>query len=218
MTVTYDTPFAGMGSEYLAQAGDAVGFVKPRTVYAAVGLAVGSGAYLTGASVRGLTFGTHIRALAPLLDMEPLEASCEAESLPAAAVQIEVIRRSLSLSMSEIAKATGKSRQAVYKWLSGESRPEPPAAKVLTQLAAVTQRLTDAQVRHPGAAVKMALFSGQSILDLVARDELEDEDVTTVIQESLAGQRAYDRSGASRSTTVPSADWVADSVQTSSGG
>lgn len=218
MTVAHDPIAPDTGSDCAAQARDTGGRGKWRTIYAAVGLTVGSGTCLTGPSLRGLTLGTHTRALAPQPEWASSAALSAVAALPAAAVAIDEIRTCLTLSMSEIAKATGRSRQAVYKWVSGDSRPEPPAAKVLTQLAAVARRLQAAQVRHPGAALKMGLFSGQSLLDLIAGGDFEEADVATVIRESLAGQRAYDRSGASRSATPPSAVWAIESVPTSSNG
>lgn len=176
---------------------------KKWTAYAAAGVLVGSGAWSSAPALLRLVTGTQTYFFATDSLTVP-DAPDEAEA-PTAAIagDIGIVRQNLGLSVSEIAKVTGKSRQAVYKWISGESQPESATAQMITQLAEVGQRMSDAGVRRPGLAAQMGMFGGASLLDVISQGQLTEDHVETVIAEALRGQAAYDASAARRSGTQP---------------
>lgn len=123
------------------------------------------------------------------------------------AEHIEKIRSVLNPSVADLASLFGLSRQAIYKWLSGDSAPEPDKLTRITELSQIADAFDAAGVSRAGSLLKMKTFDGRSLLDLLKAGENCNVQVTTLISEAKAMEASYDRSGLASSKAKPTSDW-----------
>lgn len=126
-----------------------------------------------------------------------------------AAEHLANIRQVLNPAIADLAAAFGVSRQAIYKWIGGESTPEDDKLARLRALSLAADAFQDAGVRRAAALLKMKAFEGRSLLDLVATDQLLPKHTQALIAEAQAMDAAYQRSGLARSKAPASDDWRA---------
>ncbi|HBY1563971.1 TPA: hypothetical protein MI720_28245 [Klebsiella pneumoniae] len=70
--------------------------------------------------------------------------------------------------MSELAKDLGITRQALYKWLSGENQPDDASKmQFITNLSNIADSFSKADINDAKLLVKMKAFDGKSLIDLV---------------------------------------------------
>lgn len=120
---------------------------------------------------------------------------------------LENIRNVLRPAITDLATVCGVSRQAVYKWLGGETTPESDKGQRIQTLSHAADSFRDAGIIHASSLWKMKLFAGHSLMDLVANDELSLTHIQSLIDEAKTMQAAYDRSGLATSKAKPSEDW-----------
>ena len=117
------------------------------------------------------------------------------------------IRQVLNPAITDLSIVFGVSRQAIYKWISGNSTPEPDKLARIVELSGVADAFHDAGVSRAAAILKMKAFDGRSLLDLIAVGEGHPQHVQALIAEAKAMEAAYVRAGLARSKTKPTSDW-----------
>lgn len=123
------------------------------------------------------------------------------------AEHIENIRAVLNPSVADLAHLFDISRQAIYKWLSSESTPEPAKLKKIATLSHIADAFRNASISRTGAMLKMQTFNGRSLMDLLKSGEDCAGSVATLIAEAKAMEASYDRSGIASSKARPTNDW-----------
>ncbi len=127
------------------------------------------------------------------------------------------IRQVLNPAIVELSAVFDVSRQAIYKWLGGESAPEPDKLERIRALSLAADAFREAGITHAGQLLKMKAFEGLSLMDLVARNRLLPSHTQTLIAEMQAMDAAYHRSGLEKTKGKPSEDWRSElSIPTSS--
>lgn len=110
----------------------------------------------------------------------------------ASARDISHIREVTKISVSELARVLGVSRQAVHEWIKGEP-PSPRNAQPLSELAQVADVFLESGVDVTPQILRRKIGGGQSILESVKQDgkavELARALVETMLRESQQRQR-----------------------------
>ncbi len=122
---------------------------------------------------------------------------------------LENIRQTLDLPMSDLANVFGVSRQMVYKWIDGAQPEEKPKAKIV-DLSQIVDALVEAKVQHVSNLIKMKLFDGHSLLEIVREGKGWKEPVKQLIAEARAMESSYAQSGITNSKAKPTNDWMLD--------
>ena len=122
---------------------------------------------------------------------------------------LENIRTVLNPAVSDLASVFDVSRQAIYKWLSSDSKPEPEKSARVQALSQIADAFKEADVARAGSLLKMKTFGGRSLMDIVKAGDDWYEAVDLLIAESRAMERAYERSGLAKSKAKPTSDWQA---------
>jgi len=130
--------------------------------------------------------------------------------LRSASEHLANIRNILNPAIADLAMVFGVSRQAIYKWIGGETTPESEKFERIIALSHAADAFRDAGVTRAPAMLKMKAFEGRSLLDLVANGQLEQSHIQSLITEAKAMGAAYDRSGLAKSKAKPSDDWRAE--------
>jgi hypothetical protein len=120
---------------------------------------------------------------------------------------LENIRTVLNPAVSDLAFVFDVSRQAIYKWLSSESKPEPEKLARVQALSQIADAFKEAGVVRAGSLLKVKTFGDRSLMDTVKAGEEWHEAVDLLIAESYAMERAYDRSGLAKSRARSTSDW-----------
>jgi len=118
------------------------------------------------------------------------------------------VREVLSPSMSELAKDLGITRQALYKWLSGENQPDDEfKTLVITNLSNIADTFSKAGIADAKMLVKMKAFNGRSLMDLVKDGETWHKPVQILIDESKAMNTAAEAANFAASKAKPTDSW-----------
>lgn len=118
------------------------------------------------------------------------------------------IRDVFSPSMSEIAQDLGISRQALYKWISGENNPtDDVKVNLITNLSRSADAFKKAAVPDAGLLLKMKAFNGKSLKDVIKSEGVWQDAVAVLIKESEVMEQSYSKSGLGNSKGVVSSDW-----------
>lgn len=124
-----------------------------------------------------------------------------------ASEHIESIRRVLNPAIADLAGLFDVSRQAIYKWLSGDSTPEPDKLNRILELSSIADAFQAAGISRAGTLLKMKAFAGLSLMDLIKSGENRSEHVAALIAEAKAMEASYKQSGLESSKSEPSSDW-----------
>ena len=120
---------------------------------------------------------------------------------------IENIRSVLSPSVADLANLFDITRQAVYKWLSGDSIPEPEKLHRIVKLSQIADAFNAEKISRAGSLLKMKTFNGRSLMDLLKTGEDCTAQVAALIDEAKAMEASYKRSGLASSKAKPTSDW-----------
>lgn len=121
---------------------------------------------------------------------------------------IENIRSVLNPSVSDLANLLDVSRQAVYKWLTGESSPEAEKKDQIVALSKVADEFSVANISRAGSMLKMKAFNGKSLLDILKSGEDCGEYVVALIAEAKVIEASYKQSGLESSKSKPNSNWL----------
>ena len=146
----------------------------------------------------------------PYFDIQTTDADAARPDIRSAAEHLANIRQVLNPAIADLATAFGVSRQAIYKWIGGESTPEDDRLERIRALSLAADAFQKAGVTRASSLLKMKAFEGRSLLDLVAAGQLVPEHTQTLIAEAQAMDAAYSRSGLAKSKAAPSDDWRAE--------
>lgn len=124
-----------------------------------------------------------------------------------AAEHLENIRRVLNPYVADLASLFEVSRQAVYKWLSGNSNPEPEKLARIAELSRIADVFRAAGVSHAGVMLKMKAFGGRSLMELIKIGGNRADHVDTLIAEAKLMEASYKRSGLESSKAKATSDW-----------
>lgn len=120
---------------------------------------------------------------------------------------LENIRSVLNPAVSDLASVFDVSRQAIYKWLSNDSNPEPEKSARIQALSQIADAFKAADVARASSLLKMKIFGDRSLIDIVKAGDDWHEAVDALIVESHKMERAYERSELSKSKAKPTSDW-----------
>ncbi|MCG7368200.1 XRE family transcriptional regulator [Pantoea sp. ACRSH] len=110
------------------------------------------------------------------------------------AQHLENIRNVINPSMSELARDLGVTRQALYKWVSGEFLPEDKKnEQYILTLSRISDEFVKANVTDAKNLSKIKAFNGLTILDIVKNGGDWLEAVSTLIDESKARKSEADQ-------------------------
>jgi transcriptional regulator with XRE-family HTH domain len=143
----------------------------------------------------------------PYFDVQTVDVDAARPDIRSAAEHLANIRQVLNPAIADLATTFSVSRQAVYKWIGGESIPENDKLERIRSLSLAADAFQKAGVTRASSLLKMKAFDGRSLLDLVAAGKLVPEYVQTLIAEAQAMDAAYSRSGLAKSKASPSDDW-----------
>lgn len=146
----------------------------------------------------------------PHFDVQTVDADAARPDIRSAAEHLANIRQVLNPAIADLATVFGVSRQAIYKWIGGESTPEDDKLERIHALSLAADAFEKAGVARASSLLKMKVFDGRSLLDLVATGRLVPEHAQTLIAEARAMDAAYNRSGLAKSKAAPSDDWRAE--------
>ncbi len=123
------------------------------------------------------------------------------------AQHLENIRSIFNIPVSNIADLLNVSRQAVYKWLAGNSTPEQEKQYIITTLSQTADKFHEAKISRPDALLTMKAFNGQSLIDIVFSGKDPTQHITILVREAKIMQEAYESSGLSLSKAKPTNNW-----------
>lgn len=155
-------------------------------------------------------WGKMLDTRVPYFDVQTTDANAARPDIRSAAEHLANIRQVLNPAIADLATAFGVSRQAIYKWIGGESTPEDDKLERIRALSLAADAFQEAGVTRASSLLKMKAFEGRSLLDLVAAGQLVPEHTQTLIAEAQAMDAAYSRSGLAKSKAAPSDDWRAE--------
>lgn len=138
---------------------------------------------------------------------EKVSANSSHADVRTPAEHVENIRKVLNPAIADLANLFDISRQAIYKWLSGESSPEPEKMDRLLELSRIADAFSAANILRAGSMLKMKTFDGRSLMDLLKAGESCSAQVATLIAEAKAMEASYGRSGIAESKAKPTSDW-----------
>lgn len=149
-------------------------------------------------------------ARVPYFDVQGADADVQRPDIRSAAEHLANIRQVFNPAIADLATVFGVSRQAIYKWIGGETTPEDDKLERIRALSLAADAFQKAGVTRASSLLKMKAFEGSSLLDLVAAGQLLSEHTQTLIAEAQAMDAAYSRSGLAKSKAAPSDDWRAE--------
>lgn len=155
-------------------------------------------------------WGKMLDTRVPYFDVQTTDADAARPDIRSAAEHLANIRQVLNPAIADLATVFGVSRQAIYKWIGGESTPEDDKLERIRALSLAADAFLKAGVTRASSLLKMKAFEGRSLLDLVAAGQLVPEHTQTLIAEAQAMDAAYSRSGLAKSKATPSDDWRAE--------
>lgn len=141
---------------------------------------------------------------------ETLTESTELQSSPdlrSPAQHLENIRCIFNIPVSNIADLLNVSRQAVYKWLTGNSTPEQEKQHIITTLSQTADKFRESNILRPDALLTMKAFNGQSLMDIVFSGKDPSQHIAILIREAKIMQESYENSGLSLSKAKPTSNW-----------
>lgn len=144
-----------------------------------------------------------------ILEADVHGSSAERVDIRTPLEHLENIRNVLSPAVSDLASVFDVSRQAIYKWLSNDSNPEPEKLARVQALSQIADAFKGAGVVRAGSLIKIKTFGGRSLMDIVKVGDDWHEAVDVLIAESRAMEHAYERSGLAKSKAKPTSDWQA---------
>ena len=120
------------------------------------------------------------------------------------------IREVLSPSMSDLAKDLGITRQALYKWLSGENQPDDLLkTQYIITLSNIADKFAAENITDAKLLIKMKAFNGLSLIDLIKRGEDWQQPVSVLIDEAKTMNAAAENANFVASKAMPTNDWLA---------
>ncbi|MFT4171149.1 MAG: hypothetical protein QM639_01210 [Rhodocyclaceae bacterium] len=155
-------------------------------------------------------WGKMLDTRVPYFDVQTADVDAVRPDIRSAAEHLANIRQVLNPAIADLATVFGVSRQAIYKWIGGESTPEADKLERIRSLSLSADAFREAGVTRASSLLKMKAFDGRSLLDLVAAGQLASEHTQTLIAEAQAMDAAYSRSGLAKSKAAPSDDWRAE--------
>lgn len=157
-------------------------------------------------------WGNFLNERIPDFQCQVIDANDAGPDVRLPSAHLANIRQVFNPAVSDLATAFGVSRQAVYKWLGGGSIPEADKQERIEALSHAADAFKEAGVMHPSSFLKMRAFEGRSMLDLIAEGRLSQEQhVKVLINEALARDAAYRRSGLAERRNSPVIDaWLSE--------
>lgn len=155
-------------------------------------------------------WGKMLDTRVPYFDVQTADADATRPDIRSAAEHLANIRQVLNPAIADLATTFGVSRQAIYKWIGGESTPEDDKLERIRSLSLAADAFQKAGVTRASSFLKMKAFEGRSLLDLVSAGQLLPGHTQTLIAEAQAMDAAYSRSGLAKSKASPSEDWRAE--------
>lgn len=112
-----------------------------------------------------------------------IEATTQSFNQISTVEMLQAIQGRFSLSTTEFAERLGITRQGFYKWLSG-SEPGPGNVAKIKSLFNCAEKFNGLEFLKIHELVRVKVFSGKSLLDLVFTDQLLEGQIKALISEA----------------------------------
>lgn len=156
---------------------------------------------------RANEWGKMLDARIPYFDVQASDTDVPHPDIRSAIEHLANIRRVLNPAIADLATVFGVSRQAIYKWIGGDSTPEDDKLERIRSLSLAADAFHEAGVTRASTLLKMKAFEGKSMMDLIAAGQLLPEHTRLLITEAKVMEDAYKHSGLAKSKAMPSDDW-----------
>jgi len=93
----------------------------------------------------------------PTIEVAPVRSPAE---------DLERVREIFSPAISDLARALGVSRQAVYNWVNGEQQPKPEHLAKLRELAQAADAVAEAGIPVTGALLTRKVVDGNNLFEV----------------------------------------------------
>lgn len=123
---------------------------------------------------------------------------------------LEFIRDTIAPSITDLALLIGVSRQTVHKWLAG-GNPDQDHVDKIVAIGDIAEQVARANLSQPQWLIKMKVFDGQSLVDLITESAFTKNHVEILIAEARKVESDYQNSAIHNSSATPTDDWKSDS-------
>jgi hypothetical protein len=106
-------------------------------------------------------WGRMLDTRVPYFDVQTADADAARPDIRSAAEHLANIRQVLNPAIADLATVFGVSRQAIYKWIGGESTPEDDKLARIRSLSLAADAFQKAGVARASSLLKMKAFEGQ---------------------------------------------------------
>jgi transcriptional regulator with XRE-family HTH domain len=156
--MTATTRYGGWFNEQPISTGSSFNAIKVARLFAATMLAVGTGGTIDfhwwqqhqSDSITPTTWKV------PTIEVAPARSPAE---------DLERVREIFSPAISDLGRALGVSRQAVYNWVNGE-QPKPEHLAKLRELAQAADAVVEAGIPVTGALLKRKVVDGKNLFEI----------------------------------------------------
>jgi transcriptional regulator with XRE-family HTH domain len=122
----------------------------------------------------------------------------------------QIVRSTFSPAVSDLAYAFDVTRQAVYKWLNGSAIPEDAKFAKLQRFFDVANAFNVMGVTAKADYLKLKVFQGRSLLDLIRENGLSDAQINQFVTEIKSMQTEFKVATRNPSKANPTDDWRSD--------
>ena len=151
----------------------------------------------------------HVKLRAPFkIDFAASDVAILRPDVRTPAEHIKNIRDTLRAPVADLAFIFDVSRQAIYKWISGNSTPELDKYSRLKELSDIADKFKEEKIDRAATLLKMKTFDGRSLMDLIRTGENRNEHIFALISEAKAMERSYQESGMAKSKATATDDWL----------
>lgn len=117
------------------------------------------------------------------------------------------IREVFHPAISELAGIFGVSRQSIYQWMREKASPESDKLQRIRTLSHAADDFRNAGITCAPAMLKMKEFQGQSLMDLVTKDQLLPWHIQSLITVAQEMDADHKRATSLASKAKPSEAW-----------
>ncbi len=178
-----------------------------RTAVVVIGLFVGTGSNAATMVSERTNAYTKSKTCSQIFSHTQVASKSDGVDIRNPMQHLENIKAVFSFPMSETAAIFGVTRQSIYKWIAGTSTPEQENLAKIAELSRIADTFKSAGTDRPGELMRMKVFSGKSVLDLIRNGEDYTTHLPILIEESRAMDLAYDNSNIAKLPQGRTDDW-----------
>jgi len=153
----------------------------------------------------------HVQSRVPfVVEKQGHQPTPKAVDMRMPVAHLDNIKSSLLTSVSDISVALGVTRQSIYKWSAGSAFPDSEHMRKLLKLSGIADQFQAAGIKNASSLVKMKMFDGRSLVELLKDQKDTTNAVSILISEAEIMEKAHAKSRISYSKTKPDNSWQSD--------